>query len=425
MLSLLRHISCTVLLSLLSGLAVAQSDSARYAVKVGGGFMKGYTVPHSPSAKSILSGNKILTGYSLNLSWQAKGDSVSLSDDMFGRPTLGIGIDITDYSSVPLHKKEPEEWPGREPSTMGQMITLLASAKRPIIKNSAVDAGLYFSQGIGICTKPYERTENPENYFVGARAALLVGLGFYGDVRLGRNWTLGAQAVLHHYSNGRFAHPNLGINSIDVGLHATYTINPDSVVHGAYEWPRIKKERHLEFDKHFYVDASVSLMPRALVSEHYYYWGLPKEDPNFRNGKLKLHHSVAADVALMYRYGRKFASGLGVEYVYAPIGDDVQHWETLRGLDTPYQSPHGFNIVAHHEAMYKNIGIHIGFGYYLKHEPEQEGDPRSPVFETAGLRYYLPFDKRRMYIGYNIRARGITADCFQFTLGYRLGRFTF
>ena len=75
--------------------------------------------------------------------------------------------------------------------------------------------------------------------------------------------------------------------------------------------------------------------------------------------------------------------------------------------------------------MYKNIGIHIGFGYYLKHEPEQEGDPRSPVFETAGLRYYLPFDKRRMYIGYNIRARGITADCFQFTLGYRLGRFTF
>ncbi len=115
-------------------------------------------------------------------------------------------------------------------------------------------------------------------------------------------------------------------------------------------------------------------------------------------------------------------SGLGLEYVYAPIGDDVQHWENMRGIDTPYQDPHGISIVGHHEAMYKNIGIHVGFGYYLKHEPQQYDDPQSSVFETAGLRYYLPLDRRRFYIGYNIRARGITADCFQFAFGYQFGK---
>lgn len=407
-------------------LVFAQSDSARYAMKIDASFMTGYTVPHSAAASRILTGNKILTGYSMNLSWQAKGDSVSLSDDMFGRPALGVGVDFMDYSNVPLHHKDPEDFPGREPSNMGRMITILASAKRPLVNNRSVDAGFYVSQGIGFCTSPYDRVTNPENYFVGARAALLVGLGFYGDLKIGRHWTVGLSTVLHHYSNGRFRHPNLGINSVDAGIHATYTLNPDTVIHGPYEWPRIKKERNLKFNKHWYVDASVSLMPRALVSEHYYYWSAtPKDHPKHRTGRYKLHHSIATDIALMYRYGHKFASGLGLEYVYAPIGDDVQHWENMRGIDTPYQDPHGISIVGHHEAMYKNIGIHVGLGYYLKHEPQQYDDPQSSVFETAGLRYYLPLDHRRFYIGYNIRARGITADCFQFTLGYQFGKKNF
>lgn len=421
---LLCNILCAICLFFsLPTLLHAQSDSSRYAMKISGGGMVGYAIPHSASAKRVLSGDKILTGGSINLSWQAKGDSVSLSDDMFGRPTIGIGIDFSNYDNIPLHVVNPEELPGQEPSTMGQMITLLASAKRPLIRNSNVEAGAYLSQGIGICTKPYFRKSNPENLFVGARAALLVGLGFYGDVKVGKNWTVGASAILHHYSNGRFKHPNLGINSIDAGVHATYTLNPDTVAHNPYEWQRIKRERNIKYPKHWYVDASVSWMPRALVSEHYYYWySTPEDHPRHRTGHFKLHHSIAVDAALMYRYGHKFASGLGIEYVYAPIGDDIERWETLRDFDTPYQDPHGFSIVAHHEAKYKNIGIHIGMGYYLKNEPQQFGDPKSPVFETAGLRYYLPVNNRSLYIGYNIRARVITADCFQFTLGYQLGK---
>lgn len=42
--------------------------------------------------------------------------------------------------------------------------------------------------------------------------------------------------------------------------------------------------------------------------------------------------------------------------------------------------------------------------------------------ETAGVRYYLPVGDRRLYFGYNIRAHAITADAFQFSLGYALGR---
>lgn len=395
----------------------------RYAMKAEGGMMAGYAIPHSKGARRILTGDKILTGGSVSLSWQAKGDSVSLSDEMFGRPAVGIGIDVTDYSHIPLHDYIKEYFADKAPSTIGKMITLLACAKRPLLNTRSIDAGLYFSQGIGFCTKPYDSETNPENSFVGARFALLVGLGMYGDVKIGRNWSVGASVVLHHYSNGRFDHPNLGINSVDAGIHATYTLNPDTVVHGAYEWQRIKRERNLKFDKHFYVDASVSWMPRALVAEHYYYWfHVPNNHPKYRTGSFRLHHSFALDAALMYHYGSKFASGLGLEVVHAPIGDEIQYYENLSKRDTPYQDPLGISIVAHHEAMYKNIGIHIGLGCYLKNEPQQAGDPDSPLFETAGIRYYLPVDHRRLYIGYNIRARVITADCFQFTMGYQIGK---
>lgn len=411
------------MMSLLAEGVWAQSDSARYSLSVSGGMMYGYAIPHSEGARAVLTGDKMLNGYSVSVAWRAKGDSVSLSDEMFGRPAIGMGIDIMDYSRIPLHKTDKEEYPDREPSGMGQMITLLANVKRPLVSTQSIDAGLYFLQGIGFCTKPFDTRTNPENVFVGARLALLVGLGFYGDVRIGRHWAVGISAVLHHYSNGRLDHPNIGINSIDAGIHATYTLNPDTVVHRPYEWIGMKKERNLTFDKHLYVDASVSWMPRALVSEHYYYWyGVPKGHPKYRTGSFALHHSVAVDAALMYRYGHKFASGLGLEYVYAPIGSDIQYFETHHKKDTPYQSPHGFSIVAHHEAMYKNIGIHIGLGCYLINEPQQNGDPHSPVFETAGIRYYLPVDQRRLYIGYNIRARVITADCFQFTMGYQIGK---
>lgn len=413
--------TCIILFTLFSLSLHAQTDSTRYSHILRGEVSAGYAIPHNKYAAEILTAGKLTRAVNLSLGWKARGDSVSLSDEMYGRPVMSAGLLVMDYSKSPLHSFDNPPFPNSRPSTIGQVFTPYASVERTVLKTRRIEAGLNFIQGIGICTRPYDKQTNPENYFIGGRLSILAAFGAYCDVRIDDNWSVGATAELHHYSNGRLDFPNYGINSFEVGLNAKYNMNPDNKRRDIYAWRKMKNEVDDSFRRHLYTDISVSWMPRNLLCEYLYTWNnLPKDDPRYRTGRFSYHHSFAFDAALMYRYGRKLASGLGVEYIYAPLGDDVQYWENLNGYPTTYQKPHGFSIIAHHEAFYKHIGVHLSVGCYLKREPQQRNDQISPIFETIGLRYYLPVDNRRLFIGYNIRARATTADCFQFALGYKL-----
>lgn len=399
-----------------------QTDSTfSVCIKLGGNV--GSIIPHNKWASDLLTGSKRFQTYSLSIGWQAKGDSVSASDEMFGRPNIEAGMIIKDFHNVPFHSLANSLFENVQPSSAGQMITPYASINRALLRNRFVEAGYYFSQGIGISTRPYDPETNPENSFIGSRFSILVGLGLYCNVKVDKNWSLGASASLHHYSNGRLTFPNYGINSFEAGIHAAYVFNPDSIARGSYRWNKIKKNLDDGFAPHFYVDIATSWLPRALLAEYLYTWNrLKPGDHRYRTGKFPLYHSFSFSAALMYKYGRKFASGLGLEYIYAPIGDNIKYWEELNGYQIDKQSPHGLSAVAHHEVAYKNVAAHFAVGYYILREPKQLDDQESPVFETAGLRYYLPFASRKMYVGYNIRARAFTADCFQFSVGYKIGK---
>lgn len=419
------HIIALILLFITSTTRTsAQNDSTRYELQFRAGMLGGIAYPHNQWAKRLLTSDKLILGYQASVGWKARGNDVSESDEMFGRPTIEAGMLVMDYQHVPLHNNTPESrFPDREPSTIGQMITPYAAVSRPLLSTRHLDLGFRFEQGIGICTRPYDLKSNPENEFIGGRFAILVGMGFYAEYRLNKEWSIAADVEMHHYSNGRLDMPNMGINSFEAGLTAVYRIGADTVRHDPYAWNKRSKALKKDFKKHFYVDANVSWLPRVLLAEWLYTWNyLPNDDPRYRTGKFSYHHSMAADASLMYRYSKKMASGVGFEYVYAPLGKDIQYWENLHGLNTPLYAPHGLSLTLQHEAFYKNIGVHISLGYYVKREPQQNNDQRSPVYETAGLRYYLPVDHRRLYIGYNIRARATTADCFQFALGYAIGK---
>lgn len=400
------------------------ADSTRYHLQISGGGLYGYLYPHSEYVAALTTGSKRVFGGQAAIGWKGNGEHASESDILFGLPTLEAGLLVLDYTHSPLHNTSAKSYfPNREPSNAGQMITPYAAVSRALAYGSKAEFGYRMSQGIGICTRPYSYPSNPENELIGARLSIFVGMGFYGKIRLMDHLQLGLTAEMHHFSNGRLDMPNLGINSFEAGAQLIYSFDARGM---REQTPRIKeikdslKSRHR---KHFFTDVSLSWLPRVLSSEHRYsfYYRQP-DDPEFRKGKYRLHSCTALNVALMYRYSPKFASGIGFEYIYAPIGDDIQHWENLQGLETSHASPHGCSIRLQHEAFYKNIGVNVSIGYYLKREPQQQNDRILPIYETAGIRYYLPVDHRRLYIGYNIRARAFTADCFQFALGYAIGK---
>ena len=402
----------------------------RGVVGVSVGVNGGYVLPHNKVVANLLTGSRYVTIAHACATWRADAARAAEDDNMYGIPRFESGLLISDFSLVPLHRQEGSTLiPSASPlfstaSTMGQMITPYGAMERPLVRGGRVEVGYRMEQGIGIETTPYNPVKNPENEMIGGRFSILVGLGFYADVKASAHWTLGAQASFHHYSNGRTSEPNIGVNPLDVGLRAVYTFRADTVWSRPFAWMKMRREGRVEYRKHFYGDFSASWLPRVVIPEWNYCWyHLSPDDPRYRTGTFRRHHCASFNAALMYSYSPKFASGIGLEYMYAPIADDIFYWETLQGRpNIRLQSPHGLSVVAHHETRYKNLAAHVGLGYYIFHDPFYADDTRTPIFETAGVRYYLPVVDRRLYIGYNIRAHAVTADAFQFSVGYAFGR---
>lgn len=401
----------------------SEADSARNVVSIVAGTTEGYVLPHNKQVQSLLSTTKRATVGHIGFQWQARTANATEDDLRYGLPKFEGGLLVTDFTKAPLHRTEGK-YLFPQPSTIGQMIVPYGAIYRPLLRTRHAEFGYRMEQGLAICTHPYHPTTNPENELIGGRLSIHVGLGLQTEYHVTPNLALGLTANFHHYSNGRMDEPNIGVNVFDGGLRAIYTFRPDTLRSNPYRWRHMRRTHQLQHHKHFYYDLSAALVPRVLIDEWNYQWYVaPPTDPRYRTGSYDYHHSMAINAALMYSYSPKYSSGIGLEYLYAPIGDDILHWETLKGTpDVTLQSPHGLSVVAHHEARYKNLAIHLSFGTYILREPQFPYDTNTPFYETAGVRYYLPFADRRTFVAYNIRAHAITADAFQFSIGYSIGQ---
>lgn len=390
----------------------------------------GYVVPHNDVVSNLLTGKRLSSISRIGWSWKA--DAISASDDdvMYGLPRVEVGLLVSDFSQVPLHRNSsisPNPWESPffdKSSSMGQMVTPYFSVNRALLRSRRVEFGYRIEQGVGISTNPYDKKKNPENEMIGSRYNIMAGLGFYLDCRLSSRWTVGLEGGIHHYSNGRTEEPNIGVNLVEIGLRAVYTIRRDTISSRPFEWYHTRRHDQLKYRKYFYFDVTGSLLPFAYLCEwqHTWYYTTP-DDPRFRTGYFPKHYNAAIDAAFMYSYSPKYASGIGLEFLYSPTGKDIFYWESLNGTGKgKVQSDHGASVVLHHEARYKSFGVHLGLGVYLKREPHYAGDVDLPFYQTVGLRYYFPILNHRLFASYNIRAHALTADAFQLSLGYSFNR---
>lgn len=403
--------------------SAAEIDSTRNVISIAAGINEGYVLPHNEQVRQLLSAGKRATVVHIGCQWQARTQNATAADLSLGLPKFEGGILVTDFTKAPLHRTEGK-YLFPNPSSIGQMIVPYGSFYRPLLRSRRAEFGYRIEQGLGICTRPYDKHTNPENELVGGRFSIHVGLGLQSEFRITPEWSLGITANFHHYSNGRMDEPNIGVNVFDAGIRAVYTLNPDTCHLSSHRVRQLYRAQSRQHKKHLYLDINASLIPRVLLCEWNYQWfHAPVTDPRYRTGHFSYHNSAAIDAALMFSYSPKFSSGIGLEYIYAPIGDDILHWETLKGnKNITLQSPHGVSAVIHHETRYKNLAAHLTFGLYILHEPRFPYDTDLPFYDTAGVRYYLPFGNRSTYISYNIRAHGLTADAFQFGLGYSFCR---
>ncbi len=339
-------------------------------------------------------------------------------DRAYGSPTFEFGLLLADYSHVNLNRGLPD---ATYDSNLGLKLAAYAAFHRDLLRAGKWRAGYILENGVGYCSHPYDAHTNADNHFTGAHAAIYVGLGLYGGLQLTPRWNLGLDLYFKHFSNGALARPNKGVNSVSAAVKAVYTPRPAEVPGDETDEFRPKTA----FKKQLYADLSVGTSARSLEDIWNYYESqrmASKESSGYHSGR-DLYISPTLSVALMYRYRLRYASGLAFDYTYATYTDATRRWEAARGIHGMEHNPNILGVALRHEVFYRDISLKMSLGYKLYRKTGyMQQMTEKPVYETVGLRWYPARLGRRFYIGYQVKAHYLKADCMQLYLGWHIGK---
>lgn len=364
--------------------------------------------------------------YSIYGAYRALPSDSSLYDEAFGYPTLEGGLMLVDYSRVRLHmdnRHAPYD------SELGYMVAAYAAFKRDVVRASRFSLAYSFENGLGFSTRPYNRDNNVDNEIIGSPLSIYFGFGVQARLRVATSWEVYVEGEFKHFSNGALARPNKGANT--VGLSAGVRYYPADI-HTSL--PVLYKSKRI-YDKKLYCDISVGWAAKTLLDEWFlYYYMLPPQDVRYRTEHYPIYSALSVSVAPMLRYRLKYASGIGIDYMYMPYVERLKKVDAEKHMDGLLYNPHSLGISLRHEVFYKHFSLYFSVGYYLFRQMGEESEhfdkeqyryvpveKEKSYYETVGLRFYIP-RLEWLYIGYQVKAHLTKADCMALNVGVRLGK---
>jgi len=347
----------------------------------------------------------------------AKEDCGYASD--FNYPAFTFGLLVSDFNKVRLRYNPRGTRPIDYDSRCGTSFTAYASIRRAFFRTrSGWSADYRFGNGIGYNTHIYNRYNNVDNILLGSRLAVYFDVAFALNYRY-RQYEFFVGPEFRHLSNGGVMRPNKGINKAGIGVGIRYHLQP----HDSISFKRI----HKPFDeKRMYVNIAYSSGLRGSQGEWLYdannYIWKENDVENVKYGKdgyrLCHYHLVSTD--LMFRYARRYASGIGIDALYEPYNRDVeiQNPKADRS-DMPKWS---FGIAAKHEVFFRRISMQVALGWYVSRPFNDFSNTADeyPFYERVGLRYNLPWLDNSISVGYNIYAHLTKAYGTELVIDFKL-----
>ena len=337
----------------------------------------------------------------------------------FNYPAFTFGLLVSDFNKVRLRYNPRGTRPIDYDSRCGTSFTAYASIRRAFFRTrSGWSADYRFGNGIGYNTHIYNRYNNVDNILLGSRLAVYFDVAFALNYRY-RQYEFFVGPEFRHLSNGGVMRPNKGINKAGIGIGMRYHLQP----HDSISFKRI----HKPFDeKRMYVNIAYSSGLRGSQGEWLYdannYIWKDNDVENVKYGKdgyrLCHYHLVSTD--LMFRYARRYASGIGIDALYEPYNRDVeiQNPKADRS-DMPKWS---FGIAAKHEVFFRRISMQVALGWYLSRPFNDFSNTADeyPFYERVGLRYNLPWLDNSISVGYNIYAHLTKAYGTELVIDFKL-----
>lgn len=349
--------------------------------------------------------------YSVKVNYQTlPSDSNRYASD-YNYPTFSLGFSIMDNSRVEMYNNDNKvEYISR----MGLSYALYGSFQRPILRRRKFSISYTFENGIAYETKPYNKYTNIANELTGSSLLLYFGAGIHFYYKPVPNFEIGFGPEFSHLSNSALDRPNKGSNALGIGFHARYYPVPPPE-----HFPQLSE---VKYPKGFYYNISAGLGIKTLLDEWLYNRSnRDKDDPEYMSGDYKMYLSYNFSADVMYRYARRFGSGIGIDLFYAPYAERIREIEELREFPSRDYDKWSVGIGPKHEAYYGNISLSISLCYYLYRRMGYlaEINDEAKIYERIGLRYHFP-SLNNLFVGYHVKAHLTKADFMEFCVGIKL-----
>lgn len=346
--------------------------------------------------------------YSLGYSFQTIPSQGSPYAADFGYPIFTFGLLVADFNDVVIQHPTRE---GLPPSRLGTSMALYGSIRRSLFRShSGWGADYAFHNGVAYSTRTFDWQTNIDNEIIGSPLSIYFGLTFQLNYQW-RQLQLFAGPEFRHLSNGALARPNKGVNKLGVAAGVRYYLHPIVMADST-------KHRTPFHDRGFYTNLSYHTGFMTSVGE----WilcqgaGVRGEPLPYDHFAMYVSHGISADV--MYRYARRYASGIGLDAYYEPY---IRRAATLKGPIPSDMSRWSLGVAAKHEVFYERLSLQLAIGYYLSRPFAAYAIAgEEPYYERVGLRYTLPLCGDRIKIGYNIHAHFTKAYASELVIDYCL-----
>lgn len=333
------------------------------------------------------------------------------SDDYaadYGYPTFSFGLRYSDHHRVRMHREKDSEWGSYVPvdyeSRLGDIITAYASFNRPLLRTRRWEIDYMLSMGVGYSHKKYNNRDDIDNLLIGSRWLVYFGAGAHVTYHFAREWGIRAGIDYYHHSNGGMNMPNKGVNVLGPSIGIVYQPYYEEVVSHRYDF------RPGAFQRYWYLNFSAAAGIKALNEEfqltQFY---SSTESPDYCKNDFRKYVTWSAQADLMYRYARRWASGVGFDVFYGRYTDDVKEMEKNWKQADRY-SRWSLGIAAKHEVFYHQWSIAMSIGWYLfRHQGFKPEALEQPYYERVGL-YYTFSHLGNLRVGFNVKAHRTRAD---------------
>jgi len=310
----------------------------------------------------------------LNFTLQTNGEKHW--EQVYKNPEKGLGIYFAELGN---------------PEQLGCAIGIFPFVNFPLNPNRKFKLYIRSSDGIGIITKPYDRTNNHKNNINGSRINGFVNLRLSSVFFPWKNIRMETGIGLTHLSNAAWTLPNLGINIASVNLGISFM------------------KRKIENKK---PNETENLKP-VITNPNYFFTVIAAAAVNEVSppGSGKKYASY-----ILYASGWKTVSEKSRFCVGADAFYNLANLATAE-RDTTFDTSNKLNnlqagVRFGYELVVGKIALPLEMGAYLFTKTTSNG----PLYHRIGVRYYV---NKHIIINYSLKTHWVTAENLELGLGYR------